>query len=83
MTRHALFAVGLLLLNGGAIASTTDIASHRRTDFTAPGTHQFYMWCAEGQDRMVWQKGQSAADAMAHLGNAKACHLSWQGRIPS
>ena len=65
------------------MASTSDIASHRRTDFYAPGTHLFYVWCAEGQDRTVRQKGQSAADAVARLGEPAACHLTWQGRIPS
>jgi len=83
MKRHVLLVAGLLLLNGAAMASTTDIASHRRADFYAPGTHQFYMWCAENQDRIVSEKGQSAIEAMARLGKPAACHFTWQGRISS
>ena len=80
-------AAALILSAGAAMATTSDITSHRRTDFYAPGKHQFYAWCADGQDRLVAQSGISANDAEAKLEGsqkvASSCRLAWQGRIHS
>ena len=80
-------AAALVLSIGAATAATSDIASHRRADFYAPGKHQFYAWCSNGQDRRVAQTGESASDAQARLVAsqkvASTCSLSWQGRLRS
>jgi hypothetical protein len=88
MKKPIITAVAALLLSGTAgIAATSDIAGHQRADFYAPGKHQFYAWCADGQDRLVAQSGVSAKDAEAKLMTsqkvATSCRLSWQGRIRS
>ena len=77
-------AAALILSAGPGIAATSDIASHQRADFYAPGKHQFYAWCADGQDRLVAQSGFSAGDAEVKLTQKMAsCRLAWQGRIHS
>ena len=80
-------AAALVLSIGAATAATSDIASHRRADFYAPGKHQFYAWCSNGQDRHIAQRGQTAPDAEARLlaseKIAASCRLAWQGRVPS
>jgi len=88
MKKPILYAAAALILSGtAALAATSDIASHRRSDFYAPGKHQFYAWCADGQDRLVAQTGLTANDAegkiFASQKIANSCHLSWQGRIHS
>jgi hypothetical protein len=88
MKKEILYAAASLILTGSAaLAATSDIASHRRSDFYAPGKHQFYAWCADGRDRLVAQNGVTANDAegklMASQKVANSCHLTWQGRIHS
>ena len=88
MKKPILYAAAALILSGtAALAATSDIASHRRSDFYAPGKHQFYAWCADGQDRLVAQTGLTANDAegkiLASQKIANSCRLSWQGRIHS
>jgi len=85
--RILLSAAVLVVSTGTAMAATSDISSHRRADFYAPGKHQFYAWCSNGQDRRIAQSGDSARDAEARLlasdKLAEGCRLAWQGRIPS
>lgn len=85
--RILLSTAALVLSAGAATAATSDIASHRRADFYAPGKHQFYAWCSNGQDRRLAEPGDSARDAEARLlasqRIAESCRLTWQGRIPS
>jgi hypothetical protein len=85
--RILLSAAVLVVSTGTAMAATSDISSHRRADFYAPGKHQFYAWCSNGQDRRIAQSGDSARDAEARLlasqKVAESCRLAWQGRIPS
>jgi len=83
MKKQLICAAAALLLSAGAgMAATSDIVSHKRADFFAPGKHQFYAWCADGQDRLISQNGVSAKDAEAKLAEkAGACRLVWQGRI--
>ncbi len=80
----ALAAAALTLSANAGWSATSDIASHNRADRYAPGKHQFYAWCADGQDRLVAQDGRSAEDAKAQLAKAQqGCRLAWQGRIRS
>jgi len=80
-THSVALAAALLTLSAGAgWSATSDIASHSRADRFAPGKHQFYAWCANGQDRLVAQDGDSAEDAKLKLA-ANGCRLAWQGRI--
>lgn len=75
---------GSALLAAPSIAATSNITSTHRADFYAAGKHQFYAWCADGQDRIVRQDGISAPDAGSKLAQKTAgCRLSWQGRIAS
>lgn len=88
MKKPIIYAAASVILSGSAaIAATSDITSHRRSDFYAPGKHQFYAWCADGQDRLVAQNGATASDAegklLASQKVADSCRLSWQGRIRS
>jgi hypothetical protein len=88
MRKRIIFSAAALILSAGAgVAATSDIASHQRADFYAPGKHQFYAWCADGQDRLLAQSGFSARDAetkvFASQKMANACRLAWQGRIHS
>lgn len=72
------------LLTAPAIAATSNITSTHRAHYYAAGKHQFYAWCADGQDRIVRQDGVSAPDAGSKLAQKTAgCRLSWQGRIAS
>jgi len=72
----------LALSTTAAFAATSDITSVRRADFAQAGTHQFYAWCADGQDRVLRQRGASARDALTHLqADHSGCRLTWQGRI--
>jgi len=87
MKKQIICAAAALILSGtAAFAATSDIASHRRSDFYAPGKHQFYAWCADGQDRLVAQNGATANEAEGKLLASQSlggCQLSWRGRIPS
>lgn len=82
MKTHVLAAASALLVfsAGLALGATSDIASHNRADRFAPGKHQFYAWCPDGQDRLVTQDGRSAEEARSKLGTL-GCRLAWQGRI--
>lgn len=85
MKNPIIFAAAAVILSCTAgLAATSDISSHRRSDFYAPGKHQFYAWCADGQDRLVAQNGATAKDAEGKLSQSlSGCRLSWQGRIHS
>jgi hypothetical protein len=87
MIKQIVCAAAALAFSAGAgMAATSDITSHQRADLYAPGKHQFYAWCADGQDRLVSQNGLSAKDAEGKLlasQNLASCRLAWQGRIRS
>jgi len=78
---------GFALLATASMASPSNITTGRRADFYAPGTHKFYVWCADGKDRIAYQYGASAKDAGAKLSEKIAetakCRPSWEGRIGS
>ncbi len=71
----------LALCAAPALASTSDILSSRRADYFAPGRHQFYAWCADGQDRILRERATSATQARDLLA-VPGCILRWQGRAP-
>jgi hypothetical protein len=55
---HVLIAVaGIAMLATAGMAATSNVRSSRRTDFHAPGKHQFYVWCTTGQSgcELPWQ----------------------------
>lgn len=81
-TRLILTAAGLALFATASMAAPSNITSSHRADYYASGKHRFYAWCANGQDRVVYQDGASAPEARARLaGAAGPCQLVWQGRI--
>ncbi len=71
------------------VAVAANLTSSRHSDFYSPGKHQFYVWCAGGQDMVLYQDGASAEDAQAKLYAAeksaghKACWPVWQGKVAS
>jgi hypothetical protein len=79
--------VGGIALVAAGVAVADNYASTKQTDFFAPGKHQFYVWCAAGNDYTATQKGKSAEDAQMKLYNAvkamgrSACWPVWQGRV--
>jgi hypothetical protein len=81
------FAVGLALTAAG-VAVADSFASTKASAFYASGRHQFYVWCAGGQDYAAITSGASAEDAQMKLYNAAkasgrpACWPVWQGKIP-
>ncbi len=79
--------VGSIALGAAGVAVAANYASAKQTDFFAPGHHQFYVWCAAGDDYTATQKGISAEDAQMKLYNEvkaagrPACWPVWQGRV--
>ena len=79
-------AGGVLFAVAG-VAVAANITSSHQTDFFAPGTHQFYVWCAGGHSYHTTETGASAEDAQMKLYAAvkKAGHSTcwpiWQGRL--
>ena len=76
---------GAIVAAGVALAG--NFASSHHGDYFAAGTHQFYVWCADGTDTMTSESGSSAEDAQSRL-YAKAknagktnCWPVWQGRV--
>ncbi len=81
----ATVAVVLAAIAGIAVAET--MSGTNRSDYDAPGRHQFYVWCADGKNYTTTEQGADAAAAQIKLYDAlKASgHLScwpiWQGRL--
>jgi hypothetical protein len=79
--------VGGIALVAAGVAVADNYASTKQSDFFAPGKHQFYVWCATGNDYTATQKGKSAEDAQMRLynsvkaGGRSACWPVWQGRV--
>jgi hypothetical protein len=76
---------GVVIAAGVAVAG--NFSSSHQTDYFAPGTHQFYVWCSGSADRMATQYGTSASDAQTRLYNEfkqeghSTCWPVWQGRL--
>ncbi len=79
--------VGGAVIVAGGVAVADSFASAKQTDFFSPGKHQFYVWCAAGNDYTAIQKGKSAEDAQMKLYEAvkavgrSACWPVWQGCV--
>lgn len=76
---------GLIVAAGVALAG--NFASNHNGDYFAPGTHQFYVWCAGAQDYVATESGNSATDAQTRLyeknkrAGKASCWPVWQGRV--
>jgi hypothetical protein len=81
-------AGGVLFAVAGVAVAANFTSSHQ-TDFFAPGTHQFYVWCAGSRDYMATANGSNAEDAQMKLYDAAkskgktTCWPVWQGRVPT
>ncbi|HTT97391.1 MAG TPA: hypothetical protein VMF58_05040 [Rhizomicrobium sp.] len=81
-------AVACVIVAAG-VAVAGNFSSSAQIDFDAAGTHQFYVWCAEGHDYTATEYGSTASDAQMKLyEKAKAagkstCWPVWQGRLKS
>ena len=79
-------AVAALIVAAG-MALAGNFSSNHNGDFFAPGTHQFYVWCAGAADYTATQSGSSATDAQMRLYEKSkkegkpTCWPVWQGRI--
>jgi hypothetical protein len=77
-----LAGISMLVLADSTFAAPVNIVSARPADFHKAGKHQFYLWCGNGHDRIVYQDGDSGRDARARLNLASgACRAVWQGRV--
>lgn len=79
----AVFA-GAIVLAAAGVSVAAGLTSSHQNDFYAAGTHQFYVWCADGRDHVAYEKGASAEDAQlklyhAHVGDK--CWPVWQSRV--
>ena len=89
MKRTLAAGVGGVLLAVASVAFGANFSSSKQVDFFASGQHQFYVWCAGGQDYTAMARGSNAMDAQMKLYNgAKAaghntCWPVWQGRVSS
>jgi len=77
---------GLFCLGAG-VAAAGNISSDQSIDFYAGGTHQFFVWCPNGDDYMASAQGVDAEDAQMNLYTATkasgetSCWPVWQGRL--
>lgn len=87
MRRIVAAALGGVLFAAAGVAAAGNFSSDRQVDFFAPGTHQFYVWCADNHDYVATAQGANAEDAQMKLYNATkaagkaACWPVWQGRV--
>jgi hypothetical protein len=82
-------AVAGVIVAVAGVAFAANFASSARTDFYAPGQHQFYVWCAGGSDYMATATGADAEDAQMKLYDTikahghSTCWPVWQGKVAS
>jgi hypothetical protein len=87
MRRLIAASVGGILLTAAGVAAASNFASDRQPDYFAKGTHQFYVWCADGHDYTTKGQGSDAEDAQLRLygtlkaAGHKSCWPVWQGRV--
>ena len=87
MRRVLAAALGGLLVAVAGVAVAANLTSSAQNDFFAPGTHQFYVWCAHSADYMATEAGKNAEDAQMKLYDATksagrtTCWPVWQGRL--
>jgi hypothetical protein len=84
-----LTGLSIVVLATAATAAPTNIVSPRAGAFAAPGMHQFYVWCGNGNDHLAYERGTSGQDALNKLSDAENasgnahCRPVWQGRVLS
>ena len=82
-------AVAGVIVAVAGVAVAANFSSSARTDFYAPGKHQFYVWCGNGNDHLAYERGTSGQDALNKLSDAENasgnahCRPVWQGRVLS
>jgi hypothetical protein len=80
-------SIGGILFIAAGVAAAGDFASNRQVDYFARGTHQFYVWCAHGNDYVTSAEGASAEEAQLSLyqsikaAGKSNCWPVWQGRV--
>ena len=80
-------AVGGILVAIAGVAVASNFTSAEQSDFFAPGTHQFYVWCTGTSDYLATANGANAEDAQMKLYDASKAHGRstcwpiWQGRV--
>lgn len=79
-------AVAAVIVAAG-VAVAGNFSSSHQTDYFAPGTHQFYVWCTGSPDYLATAYGASASDTQTKLYNdakkagRSTCWPVWQGRL--
>jgi hypothetical protein len=82
-------AVAGVIFAVAGVAVAANLSSSARTDFYSPGKHQFYVWCAGGQDYMASVNAQNAEQAQMKLYDSNkahghsSCWPVWQGKVSS
>ena len=78
---------GGVLFAAAGVAAAGNFASSSQVDYYTAGSHQFYVWCANGKNYAATAEGSSAEDAQMRLyGAAKkagklSCWPVWQARL--
>jgi len=87
--RLCLGLLAFAALAAAGVAVAANMTSSRNSDFYSPGKHQFYVWCASGESRTVYQDGAAADDAQNKLyasqkaAGKSTCWPMWQGKVSS
>jgi len=89
MTRNRILgaAIAGIIVAVAGVAVASSVSSGGKSDFFAPGKHQFYVWCAGGKDYTATVSGANAEDAQMKIYNAAkahgrtSCWPVWQGRV--
>lgn len=89
MKRILAASVGGILFTAAGVAAAGNFASNREADYFAKGTHEFYVWCANGTDYLTRADGAGAEDAQLSLyrsikaAGKTSCWPVWQARVAS
>lgn len=89
MKRILAASIGGILFTAAGVAAAGNFASNREADYFARGTHEFYVWCANGTDYLTRADGASAEEAQISLyrsikaAGKASCWPVWQARVAS
>ena len=87
MKRILAASIAGILFAAAGVAAASNFASDHQPDYFARGTHQFYVWCADGHSYLTRAPGSDAEDAQLNLyasvkaGGRRNCWPVWQGRV--
>jgi hypothetical protein len=87
--RMCLGLLAFAVLAAAGVSVAANMTSSRNSDFYSPGKHQFYVWCASGESKIVYQDGVTADDAQTRLyasqkaAGRSTCWPMWQGKVSS